>query len=411
VIRWRSGTVTRVRREWPGAVELDVTIAGEQGAAREQGGGPGALRALAYPALTGRPQPGDRVLLNTTALHLGLGTGGYALVVAVPGRLPPDPPSAPDAAGGGHLVKARYTPLQATVPGADEQGSPHHAVLRDADDIAGMPVVIADLHSALPAVLAGLYAAERMDGSRPGRGVAPRDGTGQGGERPRAVYVMTDGGALPAWFSRTAAALREAGWLAATVTVGQAFGGDLEAVTLHTGLLAARHVLGADVAVVAQGPGNLGTGTRWGFSGVAAGEAVNAVAALRGRPVASLRVSGADPRERHRGISHHSLTAYGRVALARADVVVPGLPGELGGLGARVAEEAEPLGARHALVRVPAGDLAEALRRCPAKLSTMGRGLDEDPAYFLAAAAAGRHAARLLGRNARVKPPGGVREE
>ena len=129
---------------------------------------------------------------------------------------------------------------------------------------------------------------------------------------------MQDGGALPAWFSRTCATLSEAGWLAATVTTGQSFGGDLETVTVHTGLLAARHVLGADIAVVAQGPGNLGTGTRWGFSGVAAGEAVNAVAALGGRPVASLRVSDADPRERHRGVSHHSLTAYGRVALARA---------------------------------------------------------------------------------------------
>jgi hypothetical protein len=101
------------------------------------------------------------------------------------------------------------------------------------------------------------------------------------------------------------AGLREAGWLAGTVSVGQAFGGDLEAVTVHSGLLAARHVLGADVAVVAQGPGNLGTATTWGFSGVAAGEAVNAVAALGGRAVASLRVSGADTRQRHRGISHH----------------------------------------------------------------------------------------------------------
>ena len=36
---------------------------------------------------------------------------------------------------------------------------------------------------------------------------------------------------------------------------------------MHAGLLAARLVTGADVAVVAQGPGNLGTGTRWGFSG------------------------------------------------------------------------------------------------------------------------------------------------
>jgi Protein of unknown function (DUF3866) len=347
--------VSALRREWAGAVEVEVAVDGA------------AVRALAYPELTGRPQPGDRVLLNTGALHLGLGTGGYALVVALPDRLPPD------RDGPGHLIKARYTPLQATVLGADEQGSPHHEILRDADDLDGIPVVVADLHSALPAVLAGY----RGEG-----GFAAR----------RAVYVMLDGAALPAWFSRTAAALRDAGWLAATVTVGQAFGGDLEAVTLHSGLLAARHVLGADLVVVSQGPGNLGTGTRWGFSGVAVGEAVNAAAVLGGRPVASLRISDADPRERHRGISHHSLTSYGRVALARADVVLPVLPGEF---GERVTAAAAPLAARHNLVPVSVAGLADALRACPVPLSTMGRGLDEDLAYFLAAAAAGRHAAAL----------------
>jgi Protein of unknown function (DUF3866) len=373
VITWRNGTVRGSRREWPGAIELDVLVDGTE------------IRALAYPALTGRPRAGDRVLLNTAALDLGLGTGGYALVVAIPDRLPPDPELA------GHLVKARYTPLQAIVTGADEQGSPHHDALRDADDIGGMPVVVADLHSALPAVLAGVFAeAERAgdDGARPG-------------DRVRVVYVMQDGGALPAWFSRACATLKEAGWLAATVTTGQAFGGDLETVTVHTGLLAARHVLGADIAVVAQGPGNLGTGTRWGFSGVAAGEAVNAVAALGGRAVACLRVSEADQRERHRGLSHHSLTAYGRVALARADVVVPALPGPF---GARVAAQAAALGSRHAVVTVPVGGLEDALRASPARLSTMGRGLDEDLAYFLSAAAAGRHAGRLL--RAEPEPPG-----
>jgi len=354
VIRWRDAVVAAVRREWPGAVELDVTSGGA------------TIPALAYPALTGRPQVGDRVLLNATALELGLGTGGYALVVAVPERLPDDP------AGPGHLVKARYTPLQVTVLGADEQGSPHHEVLRDADDLGGMPVVVADLHSAVPAVLAALRA------DTPGVTVA---------------YLMLDGGALPAWFSRTIATLRQAGWLAGTVTAGQAFGGDLETVTVHTGLLAARHVLGAQVTVVAQGPGNLGSGTRWGFSGVACGEAVNAVAALGGRPVASLRISEADPRPRHRGISHHSLTSYGRVALARADVVVPELPGEL---GKQVSAQAAPLGERHRLVPVPVDGLMEPLAGCPVRLSTMGRGLAEDGAYFLAAAAAGRHAARLL---------------
>ena len=374
MITWRNGTVSGTRREWQGAVELDVSV---DGASAE--GEP--VRALAYPALTGRPRPGDRVLVNTTALDLGLGTGGYALVVALPDRLPPDPELA------GHLIKARYSPLQACVLGADEQGSPHHDVLRDADDIGGMPVVVADLHSALPAVLAGIFASERSGDDRP-----PAAGQLQRAE-PRVVYVMQDGGALPAWFSRTCAVLREAGWLAATVTTGQSFGGDLETVTVHTGLLAARHVLGADIAVIAQGPGNLGSGTRWGFSGVAAGDAVNAAAALGGRPVASLRISDADPRMRHRGVSHHSLTAYGRVALARADVVVPALAGEF---GARVAAEAAPLGGRHNLVTVPTDGLKEALRACPARLSTMGRGLDEDLAYFLAAAAAGRHAGRLL---------------
>jgi hypothetical protein len=364
VIRWRSGEVSARRREWNGALELDVNVAGSR------------VRALAYPALTGAPEPGDRVLLNTSALDLGLGTGGYALVIAVPDRLPPDP------SGPGHLVKARYTPLQATVLGADEQGSPYHDVLRDADDLGGMPVVIADLHSALPAILAGYFA-----------GRADQGGTDQGGtDRPRVAYVMLDGGALPAWFSRTSAALTQAGWLAGTITVGQSFGGDLEAVTLHTGLLAARHVLGAELAVVAQGPGNLGTGTRWGFSGVSAGEAVNAVAVLGGRPVASLRVSDADPRERHRGISHHSLTAYGRIALARADVVVPDLPGEF---GAEVAAAAAPLADRHDLVVVSTDGLTEVLAACPVGLSTMGRGLHADLAYFLTAAAAGRHAAAL----------------
>ena len=167
---------------------------------------------------------------------------------------------------------------------------------------------------------------------------------------------MTDGGALPAWFSRTIAGLREAGWLAATITTGQSFGGDLEAVTVHSGLLTARHAVGADVAIVAQGPGNLGTGTKWGYSGVAAGEAVNAAAALGGRPVASLRISFADPRERHQGVSHHSLTAYGQVALAarrRGDPRPPRTAGGARGRRRRAAGRAPPAG--HGSGRRPGG--------------------------------------------------------
>lgn len=365
MIRIRGGVVGEVVREWAGALEVTVHLGDGE-----------AVRALAYSEVVGVPDVGERVLVNVTALERGLGTGGLALVVALPDRPDDRQPAGPPAGAPGHVVKARYTPLQTMVLGVDEQESPHHARLAEADDLGGLPVVVADLHSAVPAIVAGVLDAA------PGARVA---------------YLMTDGGALPVAFSRTVAALRDAGALATCISVGQAYGGDLEAVTVHSGLLAARLVVEADVAVVAQGPGNLGTGTRWGFSGVMAGEAVNAAGTLGGRPVASLRVSQADTRERHRGISHHSRTAYGRVALVPAALPVPVLPGEIGALVSRHA--AGLVAASNGrLVRhdIPLDGLDEAITRSPVRVRTMGRSYADDPASFLAAAAAGRYAASLL---------------
>ena len=112
--------------------------------------------------------------------------------------------------------------------------------------------------------------------------------------------------------------------------------------------------------------------------------------------MAALRVSEADPRPRHRGVSHHSLTAYGRVALAPADVARAGARRCAGCPGAeQVTELVAPRGP-HRLVEVPLDGLDAALAATPVPLSTMGRGLEQDPAAFLAAAAAGRHAADLL---------------
>jgi hypothetical protein len=350
-IRWRRGRVTATGKSWRDALELTVDVPDD-----------GDVRALAYPSLVGMPQVGDEVLLNTTAWAQMLGTGGYALVVAVPDRLPPDPE------GPGHLVKARYTPLQVTVQGVDEQDTEHHEAIAEADDLGGMPVVVADLHSALPAVLIGALATDAD---------------------LRVAYVMTDGGALPAAFSRTIGALAPS--LAGVITVGQAFGGDLEAVTVHTGLLAAKHVLNADLAIVTQGPGNLGTGTPWGFSGVAAGEACNAVTTLGGQAIGALRISDADPRPRHRGVSHHSLTAFGRVALGGVTLIAPrGLTSDLGG---QVDEDLASQPQRNPVVWVDTDGLDVALGLSPVPLRTMGRGYPEERAYFLAAAAAGRYAA------------------
>ena len=381
---WRDGVVSGARTAWGPAgrscAELDVEITGAPKGASSLI--PGLqVRAVAYEALTGVPVAGERVRLEVSALDRALGTGGHAMVSARLDALPADPPRE------GHLVKARYMPDQVMVTGVDEQGTAHHGLLSQPIgdlDLEGMPVVVADLHSSLPAVLAGLRS---PDGTR----------------QPRVVYVMTDGGALPLAYSRLVAALSQAGWLAGTVTAGQAWGGDIEAVSIHNALLAARHVLHADTAIVIQGPGNLGTETPWGFSGVACGDAVNAIATLGGRPVACLRVSQADARPRHLGISHHSMTAYGRVALAGADVVVPLLEGVLGAQVRREAEilcEPRPGAAQHRLVEVPVDGLMELLRAAEAetgvRLSTMRRGLDEDTAAFIAAAAAGRHVRRIL---------------
>jgi hypothetical protein len=209
------------------------------------------------------------------------------------------------------------------------------------------------------------------------------------------AYVMSDGGALPLAFSRLAAQLRGGGLVAGTVTAGQAFGGDLEAISLYSALAAARAVLGADVVVVAQGPGGMGSGTALGFSGTQVAEAVNAAAALGGRPVACLRLSAADRRPRHRGVSHHSLTALGRLALARAAVAVPELADpELAGLVDRQLAEAGVAG-RHDLHRVAIPDPAKLLAGWGLEVTSMGRGPEEDPVFFAAAAAAGTLAGRL----------------
>lgn len=368
MIHWRAGTVVDLGRAWPGAQECLVEPDAEPGA---------RWPALALTDVVGSPRPGDRVLLNISAVRKGLGTGGHALIVALPDALPADPPA--DAPG--HIVKARYCPHQVMVCALEEQESDHHEILRThpkviAGDLEGTPVIVAELHSALPAILAGI------------RAECPQTRVG---------YVMTDSGALPMAYSRTVAALVEHGWLDATISAGQSFGGQYEAITVHSALLAARWVLDAEIIVVTQGPGNAGSATTWGYSGLSSGEALNAVCILGGHAIAALRVSGADPRERHRGLSHHADTALGRVVLGSADVVVADLPGDLGAL---IREQAQALVAEATgdlrLIEMPAAGLREALAASPVPLRTMGRGLDADDSPFVTAAAAGRYAARLL---------------
>src|SRR5207248_1263351 len=105
-----------------------------------------------------------------------------------------------------------------------------------------------------------------------------------------------------------------------TVTAGQAFGGEVEAVNVPSALWLARYTLGADAVVVGMGPGVVGTNTALGTSSLDVVSSLDSAAALGGTPILCVRASGADERERHRGLSHHTTT---QLALLRSPVYVP----------------------------------------------------------------------------------------
>jgi Protein of unknown function (DUF3866) len=358
VIRIRRGVVRAVTAERPGAQELEIEVDGT------------SAPAISYPDLSGEVRPGDHVLLNTTAVELGLGTGGVFFVIAVEGR-----ESAAEAPPG-HVMKARYTPVQTAVASVEET----HAELLDASEgLDQTPVVCAPLHSMIAPIAAGAKRAAD----------------------PRVVYVMTDGAALAGGFSRLVEQLRSTGLLDGWITCGQAFGGELEAVTVWSGLLAAREMLDAEVIVVADGPGNLGTETTWGVSALASGHALMAAATLHGRPIPALRVSFADERERHRGVSHHSLTILADVCTVPVNVPVPALDREEQRIAVWDVLRSRQLEDVHQLVEVDGQPAIDELRARAVDVRTMGRGIDDDPAFFLAAGAAGVLAGRLAAENRR----------
>jgi len=355
-LRLEWGEVIEVRREGGAIQHLEVILdSGLNGS------------AICYPRLTGPCSIKDRVLLNTTAVGLALGTGGKHFVVARAGDLAG---VAYEDDSTGHIMKVRYTPIQHDVLSIEEQGSPHHDVMAIAEELFGLPVACCGLHSQVPLVAAAVKS------SFP---------------QARVAYVMTDQAALPIALSDIVRRSVDSGLIDSTITCGQAFGGDFEAVNLYSALLAAKHVAKADAAIVAIGPGVTGTATIFGHGGVAQGEAINAAAVLKGAPVAVLRMSFADPRERHRGVSHHTLAALSRIALAEAYVAVPRLSGDEAVLVERLLEQAD-VWRLHRRVRVER-DGTPSLRGI--EVLTMGRGPDDDLAFFLAAFAAGEVCARL----------------
>ncbi len=304
---------------------------------------------------------GDTVVANTTAVELGLGTGGWHVVHW---NLARDQWVGP---GGGRVMKLRYTSLQ-TDTGAAEEVPGYRAPA----GLGGRPVVACTLHSQV-ACVAAAYAA-----AAPGR---------------RLVYVMTDGGALPLALSDLVAGLRAAGLLAATVTAGQAFGGDHEAVNVTSALEVAVAAAGADAVVVGSGPGTVGTASGTGFSALEASGVVDAVGSGGGRPILAVRVSQSDPRPRHRGVSHHVMAV---LAHAHESVLLATPRGEAGVLDDLATHlRGDAHGNRHHVFEVDVTSPAAQLESYGIEVTTMGRGPAQDPAFFRWAAAAGVAAAVL----------------
>ena len=323
----RRGVVVSVERRDPDtAVTVDVD--GER------------RPAIAYVDLTGPVEEGDEVVVNVAARDLGLGSGGFDLVHANLTR-----GLAGTGAEGAHVMKLNYTSLQHAVHPLEERAGELSLPIDRA-------VAVISLHAQLPCVAWAL--AEARPGTRLG-------------------YVQTAGGALPGGLSRVVRALRERDLLAGHVTAGPAFGGEHDAITAAGALHAGLGELGWDAAVVGPGPGILGSATALGHGGLAALDNAHAALALGCRTVIVPRMSSGDPRERHRGLSHHTRTVL-ELLLRPAIVAVPA--------GSQV-ELPETAAARVAEVDA-AGYATSGL---PTR--TMGRSIEEDVLFFRAALAGG----------------------
>jgi uncharacterized protein DUF3866 len=320
--------------------------------------------AWADRSLVGEAAQGDEVIVNTEALDLDLGSGGFDVVHVNLTR---------GLGGGGtdgeRVMKLNYTSLQHTVEPVEV------AAEVEGGEGASAPVLVLPLHGHLaPACWA---AAQVSPGLRVG-------------------YVQSAGGALPGALSRDVAELRARGLLAGHVTAGPAYGGENEAISPVGALDAAVRRLGWEAIVCGPGPGILGSATSYGHGGLAALDSAHAALALGLPTLLSPRLSGADPRPRHRGLSHHTASVL-ELLLASVRIPVPEIELEgwpTGGEGLGEVDLPSVLDALHQVcgdrhdVAVEPVDLeAYAASGLPAR--TMGRTIAQDPLFFAAPLAAG----------------------
>lgn len=355
-MRVRSGVIEEVEHIAPDLIRATVKTSD------------GALSALAYPALVGNLRKGDPVLVNTTAAYLALGTGSYNFIINVL------EPTSSDLEGKGHIIKLRYTPLQLKCLALEEEDNPLRPSLDESSGLEGIPVIAAPLHSHIMSIAPAIKSFKK---------------------EARVVYIMTDSAALPMAVSENVRILKEKGLIDVTISCGQAFGGDHEAVNVYSALLAAKSVFRADVIIVSPGPGKVGTETRFGFSEIEQGEVLNAIGILGGVGIAVLRINVSDRQYRHFGISHHSMTVLTQICLKR--VIVP-VPLDERDLACELRLDIDRLTAHPGVTvaHYDASDPQYLLRSFGLTPSTMGKSHEEEPVFFACGVAAARCAVERI---------------
>jgi len=317
--------------------------------------------AVNYNRLTGRINTNDEVLLNTTAVNLNLGTGGYHFVTFNLNN------KEIRSEGSGHIMKLRYTPYQIKVLTAEEQDSNYHDAFNNFKSLNKMPVIVGTLHSMLMPIVSTLkYLSPKI----------------------KIAYIMTDGASLPVWFSNTVSLLKKLELIETTITIGHAFGGDIETVNVYNGLIAAKEIANCDIAVITMGPGIVGTGTKYGFTGIEQGYILDAVNTLGGCAIGIPRIGFSDKRERHRGISHHSLTVFSEITRESSYIPLFNLDDEKNMLIDQQLKDFN-IYKKHNIITENENVLEAALKHFNLSVETMGRGYYDDPSYFLTCSAAG----------------------
>ncbi|WP_232696225.1 DUF3866 family protein [Brevibacillus daliensis] len=252
-----------------------------------------------------KPEVGNHVLLNITGRTLRLGTGGIDFIVAFHSERNQLTQKGIDYAPNqyGHIMKMRYSPWQQSVDSAEEQNSPYHHVFLDGQlNLEGAIVILGELHSMLPAICLRIKEME---------------------PQAKIVYIMPDHTSLFLNFSKHAHHLKQGGWLDHTITSGHAVGGDLECVNTATAMLVAKHIYQADYIICIPGPGGVGTGTPLGHTSLQVAEVIHHVTILQGTPIYVPRIAFHDHRNRHIGLSHHSVTLLTRFVLCPVLVPIP----------------------------------------------------------------------------------------